>query len=193
MAQNTFGGVKRADLPDSAFVFPDERSFPVKTAQDVEDAVSSWGRYKGKHSFEEFKRRLKARAAAIGAESALPENWKNEMSQDDLEDALSHFGVLGMHWGRRKARVSTDSADSQAAKSLKKKRLSEMSNEELKKLNTRMQLEKQYKDLKSSDTSRGQRFLAAAVGAIGKQLINSAVSKGSSEAVNLLFKKAPVG
>jgi 2'-5' RNA ligase len=75
-AQQTFGGVKRADLPDSAFIDPRRRSFPVKTAQDVRDAVSSWGRYTGPLTFEEFKRRLIRRARAIGAASALPQAWQ---------------------------------------------------------------------------------------------------------------------
>jgi 2'-5' RNA ligase len=74
-AQRTFGGTKRADLPPSAFIDPRRRSFPVMTAQDVRDAVSSWGRYRGPLSFAEFKRRLIRRARAIGAGAALPQAW----------------------------------------------------------------------------------------------------------------------
>lgn len=76
----TYGGVKRSDLPDTAFVFPDERTFPVKTAQDVKDAASSWGRYKGKHSREDFIKRLKARAKSIGASDSLPNtaDWSDQ-------------------------------------------------------------------------------------------------------------------
>lgn len=84
----SYGGVKRSDLPDSAFVFPDERTFPVKTAQDVKDAVSSWGRYKGKHSFDDFKSKLKERAKSIGAGNALPQEWAQEAT---LETMMSSF------------------------------------------------------------------------------------------------------
>lgn len=74
-AQRTFGGVRRADLPDSAFLDRARRAFPVMTAQDVRDAVSSWGRYQGPMTFDQFKRRLTRRARAIGASAALPASW----------------------------------------------------------------------------------------------------------------------
>lgn len=74
-AQATFGGKRRADLPDSAFAGPD-RSFPIVTAQDVRDAVRSLGRTK--HDRAAVKRGIIRRARAIGAMDALPEGWKVE-------------------------------------------------------------------------------------------------------------------
>jgi hypothetical protein len=76
-----------------------------------------------------------------------------------VEDVLEHFGVLGMRWGKRRkqsgsrsdklttkrVKRSEVSDDHREKQGLKKKRVSEMSNAELKKLNERMQLEKQYK------------------------------------------------
>ena len=73
-----YGGIARGDLKDSDFVFPDERKFPIMTRGDVEDAVSSWGRYKGEKSFDEFKRRLKAIAKRKGFTSALPDKWSED-------------------------------------------------------------------------------------------------------------------
>lgn len=73
-----YGGVAREDLKDKDFVFPDERKFPIKTSQDVKDAVSSWGRYKGSKSFDEFKRRLKAIARRKKFDSAIPDSWQGE-------------------------------------------------------------------------------------------------------------------
>jgi len=74
---------------------------------------------------------------------------------------LKHVGILGMKWGRRKSSSSssTSSVDHASASTLKKKKLNEMSNEELKKLTTRMQLEKQFKDLSKRDVSIGQKFV----------------------------------
>jgi HK97 family phage major capsid protein len=72
---NVGGGVDRDKLKDSDFVFSDERKFPIVTAKDVKDAVHSWGRYKGSHSFEEFKRRLTSLAKRKGFESSLPDKW----------------------------------------------------------------------------------------------------------------------
>jgi hypothetical protein len=75
---------------------------------------------------------------------------------------LKHVGVLGMKWGRRKSRSesSAPSSDHTTARSLQKKKLSEMSNEDLKKLTARLQLEKQYKDLTKADISGGKKFVA---------------------------------
>lgn len=72
------GGVDRSKLSKSDFVFPEdspEGGFPVVTAGDVSDAVSSWGRYKGPHSFAEFKGRLTALAKRKGFTSSLPDSW----------------------------------------------------------------------------------------------------------------------
>ena len=73
---NVGGGTDRDKLRDSDFVFPDTRTFPVVTVGDVKDAVSSWGRYKGTHSFEDFKLRLIALCRRKGFTTALPEEWK---------------------------------------------------------------------------------------------------------------------
>jgi len=74
---NVGGGVDRDKLEDSDFVFPDERKFPVVKPGDVADAVSSWGRYKGEKTFEQFRSRLKALCARKGGpfEKALPDAW----------------------------------------------------------------------------------------------------------------------
>lgn len=71
------GGVDRDKLKDSDFVFSDSRTFPVVRPGDVSDAVSSWGRYRGPHSFEEFKRRLIALCRRKGESfvNALPKEW----------------------------------------------------------------------------------------------------------------------
>ena len=78
VGQKRFGGKPRATLKDSDFLDPERRSFPVMSCQDVKDAVSSWGRYKGDMTFEQFKDRLTRKAKSIGCEKALPEKWKEE-------------------------------------------------------------------------------------------------------------------
>lgn len=88
MAPNVGGGVDRDKLKDSDFVFPDERVFPVVTPQDVHDAATSWGRYEGKHSFEEFKKRLTALANRKGDSFAarLPEKWKDDSTTKTTDE-----------------------------------------------------------------------------------------------------------
>ena len=76
-----YGGVDREDLTDADFVLPG-RKFPVMTAQDVRDAVSSWGRYEGPITFEQFKRRLVALAKRKGLTDALPQSWRDEMAKN---------------------------------------------------------------------------------------------------------------
>jgi len=71
----TYGGIKRSKLDDSIFAGPD-RSFPIKTAQDVKDAVRSLGRTK--HDKAAVKRGIIRRAKAIGAMDALPEDWRTK-------------------------------------------------------------------------------------------------------------------
>lgn len=81
-----YGGKKRSELDDSDFVFPDERAFPVVTADDLKDAISSWGRYEGEHSFEDFKSKLLALAKRKGLEASLPDTWKEEMSTEKCDE-----------------------------------------------------------------------------------------------------------
>ena len=58
---------------------------------------------------------------------------------------LIHYGVLGMKWGRRKARYV--SRDSKKVKKMQKRHIDELTNKELKTANERLQLERQYKNL----------------------------------------------
>lgn len=80
-----FDGKKRSELPDSAFLDPKRRSFPVVSCKNVRAAVSTWGMYKGSMSFEEFKGKLTARAKKLGCASSLPKTWKGESSAKDWE------------------------------------------------------------------------------------------------------------
>jgi len=58
---------------------------------------------------------------------------------------------------RVKAKSRNESADSKVASKLKQKGMKSLSNDQLKQLNTRLQLEKQYKDLKPSDVKKGAK------------------------------------
>ncbi len=93
----------------------------------------------------------------------------------ESEDFLAHFGIPGMKWGRRrgsdgnysssgKKAKGERSADSKEASEIQKKTVQAMSNDELKKVNARLQLEKQYADLNPAVISRGQKFAKNSVG-----------------------------
>lgn len=82
-----------------------------------------------------------------------------------INGELYHWGVLGMKWGRRKNKqqtsqqVDTRSDDQKRYDSLKTKRLSEMSNAELRAYMDRMNLERQYQAANPSTKERTKRFI----------------------------------
>ncbi len=92
--QELYGGIERAELTDADFVIPEERAFPVMTRGDVQDAVSSWGRYRGSVSFETFKERLTALARRKGIDDALPISWRAAKSAGTVK-ALGNGRIGG--------------------------------------------------------------------------------------------------
>lgn len=130
-----------------------------------------------------------------------------------VEDFLAHYGVKGMRWGHRKAesRSSTvtviktpgkkvrtsgghdlpPSADAiRTAKLRQKARASSthsLSDNELKDLVKRMNLEQQYKDLASKDLTTGEKFLKDNVTNVLQQEFKSFVQRkaipGISDAI----------
>lgn len=99
-------------------------------------------------------------------------------------NTLKHYGVPGMKWGKRKA-SSVSSSDHQETRELKKKKVSELSNAELQKLNNRRQLEKKYKDLNPDTVTRGHNTVKAVLAIAGTAAAvtalsnNTAVQKGA--------------
>lgn len=72
-------------------------------------------------------------------------------------DYLQHYGVPGMKWGVRKW-----SEDAKTVSKLNTKKISRLSNAEIRKINERKQLEKQYSQLNPSHIKRGMAFVGAA-------------------------------
>lgn len=107
-----------------------------------------------------------------------------------MEDFLKHIGVLGMRWGKRKTKPKSSSSNDYKNKVLiKKKKLHEMSNQELRSLNERMQLERQYKELNKVDVSAGRQFINDMVYGIAKQTVTDYVRRYANRGVEELFKK----
>lgn len=112
-----------------------------------------------------------------------------------MANEIKHYGILGMKWGRRKSRQGANpSSDHTTSRIIRKKHVSEMSNEELKKLTARLQLEKQLKDLNKTDVSAGQKWLAEVIQASGKQLASkylaNAAESGGKALIEILRKSA---
>ena len=82
-----------------------------------------------------------------------------------MQNEIKHVGVLGMRWGRRKGRSLSE--DHKAVSSLRKKKAYELSNDEIRKVNTRRQLEKQFKDLNPSTIDKGKKAVNDVLKGVG--------------------------
>lgn len=79
-AQKKFGGVKRSDLKDSDFLFPADKSFPLKTTQDVRDSISNFGhsRYSKTMTYDAFIHKLWNKAKSKGLENGIPQSTRDK-------------------------------------------------------------------------------------------------------------------
>lgn len=139
-----------------------------------------------KHSSDEFDigftgkfKLLQDGTLELVEDVSLDEN----LNHVDVDAYLEHWGIPGMKWGIRRAvgpsgRVSgggkapKGSEDYQKARALKKKGYKNLSDQELKALTTRMNLERNFRDLKSSDAQKGLDFVKTAT-AIGTTLASA--------------------
>ena len=94
------------------------------------------------------------------------------------EEFLAHYGVRGMKWGVRKKRSA--SADSQRHGANKKKALKELSDDELKNLVNRLNMEQNARRLNPSKVNKGHNAVKAAL-AVGITA-NSVIAFASSPA-----------
>ena len=123
------------------------------------------------------------------------------MTFESADDVLAHFGVKGMRWGVRKnrvtkARLTNQHGDYKHAHSSTPNH--KLSNKELQRRVTRLNLEKQYRDLTAKPQSKYRKKLGekyaenfanvtmkiagAAAGYALKALLNKAVSGGFDSA-----------
>lgn len=103
-------------------------------------------------------------------------------------NTISHSGVKGMKWGVRKAVSSVKgstskklgpakSEDSERARALLKKKLSELSNHELSQLNTRQSLERTYKLNNPNVAKKASTGLKATASLLGTVTALTAAAK----------------
>lgn len=83
-----------------------------------------------------------------------------------MDNELYHYGVLGMKWGVRRSKKTKPTVDPSYKKAHTKKKLKYMSDNELREINKRLNLEKNYSDL-TRTKSRGKAAVDAFVGTAG--------------------------
>jgi hypothetical protein len=78
--QKSYKGKKRSELKDGDFLFPENRSFPIVSPQDVRDAISNFGRMGGNMSYDAFIKKLYQKAKSKGQDfvDAIPEKTRKE-------------------------------------------------------------------------------------------------------------------
>lgn len=103
--------------------------------------------------------------------------------EDRVDEYLMHYGVLGMKWGKRKARASKSSEQAP-----QKRR---MSNKELQARIKRLKMEKEYAQLIASPpkTSRVEKLIKGA-GTVAALTASAATIYKNMEKISKVYKVA---
>jgi hypothetical protein len=115
-----------------------------------------------------------------------------------FEETLAHFGIKGMKWGVRRTNPGASSPgaseDSKRVSDVKSKvkigGTKALTNQELKVLVDRMNLEKQFKSLQPpSNTQKAGKFVADILVQVGKQQLMSIAASVATKQVAAMLKK----
>lgn len=160
-------------MPDGSYYI---RPLNQGGADDLSNAVRAVGRGENAGtSGASIRKHIMTRAKDLGLTKDIPDTWNPDGTLkaaaehfDNVDEFLEHFGVKGMHWGVRKGESSRapSSEDHAEAVGLRKKAKSGggihvLSNDELQKVNTRLNLEKSYSSLvdNKKQSAAGEKFV----------------------------------
>lgn len=94
----------------------------------------------------------------------IPEDLIQTIVDDNINNALAHFGIKGMRWGVRRNSVSKVRSKTPTARTKAKK----MSDDELQTAIKRMELEKKYVELDSKTSTVGKQYAKGLIQEFGK-------------------------
>lgn len=179
--------------PKIAEVDMSSKSMEAKHTMDSKDFIEHvgilgmrWGRRSGGSSgnSESFRtKHLKRASAATDKEINWLKEAKKGVKNSPKDLKLLNNMIKGLSsvntFTKQKLKTShaSDHPDSVKKDQLRTKKAKHLSNDELKTAITRMQLERQYKDLSKSDGFLGKKFVTDFVVSTSKQVVSSVVSK----------------
>lgn len=112
---------------------------------------------------------------------------------------LYHYGILGMKWGvrrsknkisriERKAKRKGWSEEQTNAAKIRTKKLSQMSNSEIRTLNERTRLENEYKNLNKRQKNAGEKFVSDVLRETAKNTVTSYTTKYAKKGVDYVIE-----
>lgn len=107
----------------------------------------------------------------------------------ETEDTLSHFGIKGMKWGRRKAKSIPDGAHPDYIRAHSHKPIHAMSTKELNELNNRITAEQNYARLIAKRQNAGAKFVSGIITDIARERAKDLISKKAIPAVTAFIAK----
>lgn len=94
---------------------------------------------------------------------------------ENNQEYLAHYGILGMKWGKRKAKGSSSTKKKKAKKVDPVKKMTDY---ELRQKINRMQMEQQYKQLSKSQVTNGKKKAQAVLRELGKVTVKAVAIAG---------------
>lgn len=120
------------------------------------------------------------------------------MKNERVDEFLKHYGVLGMKWGvrkgsssssRRKKSSSSKSSDAKKTDELAKRGAKNLSDKQLKAVNNRLNMEKQFNSLTAKQKSKGRKFVEDVLGQASKEALKNYASKEMTKALESTLTK----
>lgn len=111
------------------------------------------------------------------------------MPTDLVKQFIEHHGVKGQKWGVRRKDTSTNSSSGpRKLSSITSENTKHLTNDELRKIIERMNLDRQFSELTSAKTHAGRKYTKTLLENSGKTAVGVLVSAVATKAVKTVIK-----